>query len=65
MGRSLGIPNIFELNDTFYRQLSPLGRVSKPSEIANLVSFLVSDDANNITGAIYVTDSGALVMANS
>ena len=38
-----------------------LQRVGQPEDIANLASFLASDDAVNITGSIYVTDSGALL----
>jgi len=37
---------------------SPIGRIGQPEDIANLVSFLASDDARNITGSIYVSDSG-------
>ena len=36
-------------------------RVGQPEDIANLASFLASDDAINITGSIYVSDSGALL----
>ena len=36
----------------------PLGRVAKPSEIGELVSFLCSDSATFITGGSYVIDGG-------
>ncbi|SJZ46092.1 SDR family oxidoreductase [Sediminibacterium ginsengisoli] len=38
----------------------PLGRMAEPEEIASLVTFLVSQDANYITGINYSVDGGAL-----
>lgn len=36
----------------------PVGRMGKPSDIANLVLFLVSDESNFITGQTIVSDGG-------
>ena len=36
--------------------------MGKPADIANLVAFLVSDEANFITGQTIVTDGGYTVL---
>ena len=36
----------------------PLGRLGQPDEVANVIAFLVSDDATFVTGAIYTADGG-------
>ena len=38
----------------------PVGRPSKPDEIANLVAFLASERAATITGTEYVIDGGTV-----
>jgi len=43
------------------KKMSTLDFVAYPVEIANLASFLASDDAANITGSIIVSDTGVLV----
>jgi NAD(P)-dependent dehydrogenase (short-subunit alcohol dehydrogenase family) len=40
------------------RRYIPLGRLAEPSEIANLVAFLASDEASFITGSAYTIDGG-------
>lgn len=39
-------------------QSIPLGRVGKPQDVANLVSFLMSDKASYITGSSFKIDGG-------
>ncbi|KAA2316072.1 SDR family oxidoreductase [Pseudooceanicola sediminis] len=41
----------------------PIGRPSKPAEIANLIAFLCSDRAATITGTEYVIDGGTVPTA--
>lgn len=39
----------------------PLGRVQRPEDVAGLVAFLVSPDADYITGQSYIQDGGKLM----
>ena len=41
----------------------PIGRPSKPEEVANLIAFLASDRAGTITGTEYVIDGGTIPTA--
>ena len=38
----------------------PLGRFAQPAEIADVIAFLLSDDARYVTGAVIPVDGGFL-----
>lgn len=45
-------------------QTQPIGRMAKPSEIANLILYLCSDEAGFITGCDYPIDGGFIKLNN-
>ncbi len=45
--------------DTWYSDRVPLGRVGEPEDVANVVNFLVSDEASYITGVAWLVDGGS------
>ena len=54
-----------ELNDEVKEQLKssiPLGRLGTPDDVANLVSFLASDEAGYITGQTFNVDGGMVMI---
>jgi NAD(P)-dependent dehydrogenase (short-subunit alcohol dehydrogenase family) len=51
-------PNDFESVEERYAASIPLRRYGTAEEVANLVLFLCSDLAGNVTGAQYVVDGG-------
>jgi NAD(P)-dependent dehydrogenase (short-subunit alcohol dehydrogenase family) len=56
------VREFFERNPAELRatvlEAHPMGRMAKPDEIANVVAFLLSDEANFVTGANWLVDGG-------
>ena len=50
-----------EVFDQMVDEIIPLGREQTPEDIGNCVAFLVSDDAENITGQAVNVDGGAFL----
>ena len=46
-----------EIHETL-KNLHPMGRMGEAEEIANVTSFLASDEASFVTGAIWTVDGG-------
>lgn len=49
-----------EIKQSYIEQI-PMRRMGKPEEIANLVSFLASDEASYITGQVITVDGGMVM----
>ena len=47
-----------EIFDGYAANRSKVGRVGEPDDVANLVSFLVSDQATYVTGEVYTVAGG-------
>ncbi|WP_113928375.1 SDR family NAD(P)-dependent oxidoreductase [Bacillus sp. P14.5] len=50
--------DIDEVKDTIFKQSVPLGKLLKPTDIAHSIAFLLSDEAEMITGATLNIDGG-------
>ena len=56
---NLGMPeDLIEKSYDFYKNYHPLGRIGKPKEIGKIAAYLVSDNADLITGAVVDIDGG-------
>jgi NAD(P)-dependent dehydrogenase (short-subunit alcohol dehydrogenase family) len=51
-------PILGETDKTPLEQITPMGRLGRPEEIAAMILFLASDDASFATGAEFVVDGG-------
>jgi len=52
-------PDIPEVNSRLAQRI-PLGRIGRPSDIANIALFLASEEAEYICGAEIIADGGAI-----
>jgi L-rhamnose 1-dehydrogenase len=53
--------DLTEEKTAYFEQRIPLGRVGEPDDVADVIAFLLSDDARYINGAELLVDGGLLV----
>ena len=58
MADGLAVPQVRE----HFAGAAPLGRIGQPEDIANVVRFLLSDDAAFVTGEAIVVDGGVVAV---
>jgi len=51
-------PILGETDQTMLADITPMGRIADPEELAAVILFLASDDASFVTGAEFVADGG-------
>ncbi|XP_063833428.1 3-oxoacyl-[acyl-carrier-protein] reductase FabG-like [Ostrinia nubilalis] len=51
----------FESSEDTQEVNTPLGRVSQPAEVADLILFMASDKAKAITGSVFLADNGVIL----
>ena len=51
-------------DDDRYKVRNPMGRVGRPSELANMAAFLMSDEVEYINGEVIAIDGGMGIMGN-
>jgi NAD(P)-dependent dehydrogenase (short-subunit alcohol dehydrogenase family) len=54
---------VAETLDTF-NDFHPIGRIGNPEDIANVITFLLSDKASWVTGSVYNVDGGVMAGRN-
>jgi len=57
-GRAEVTGNSFDIEMAKYRKTLPIGRLGRPSDVASLVTYLASDEAEFITGQFISTSGG-------
>lgn len=47
-----------------FHAFHPIGRIGKPDDISNIITFLLSESSSCVTGAIWDTDVGVIAGRN-